>query len=99
MKQQSGQDERAFLESIKAAAGKGDIQGMALEDALCLVCLTGIKDNRLREKLSELGNSHSTSFCSVDRRIYALKSDGRLFSCCSSSCGQAAEPAGGKQEK
>ena len=54
MEQQSGQDERAFLESIKAAAGEADIQGMTLEDALCLVCLTGIKDNRLREKLNEL---------------------------------------------
>ena len=54
MEQQSGQDECAFLESIKAAAGEADIQGMTLEDALCLVCLTGIKDNRLREKLSEL---------------------------------------------
>ena len=54
MEQQLGQDERAFLESIKAAAGEADIQGMMLEDALCLVCLTGIKDNWLREKLSEL---------------------------------------------
>ena len=54
MEQQSGQDERAFLESIKAAAGEAHIQGMTLEDALCLACLTGIKDNRLREKLSEL---------------------------------------------
>ena len=54
MEQQSGQDERAFLKSIKVAAGEADIQGMTLKDALCLVCLTGIKDNRLREKLSEL---------------------------------------------
>ena len=49
MEQQSGQDERAFLESLKAAAGEADIQGKTLEDALCLVCLTGIKDNRLCE--------------------------------------------------
>ena len=54
MEQQSGQDERAFLESIKAAAGEADFRGMTLEDALCLVCLTGLKDNRLREKLSEV---------------------------------------------
>ena len=54
MEQQSGQDEPISLESIKAAAGGADIQGMTLEDALCLVCLTGLKDNRLREKLSEL---------------------------------------------
>ena len=36
LEQQSGQDERAFLESIKGGA---DIQGN-LEDALCLLCLT-----------------------------------------------------------
>ena len=54
MEQQSVQDERAFLESIKAVAGEADIQGMTLEDALCLVWLTGLKDNRLWEKLSEL---------------------------------------------
>ena len=43
-----------ILECIKAAAGEADIQGMTLEDALCLVCLTCFKDNRLWEKLSEL---------------------------------------------
>ena len=43
MEQQPGQDERAFLESIKASAGEADIQGMTLEDALCLVCLTALK--------------------------------------------------------
>ena len=80
MEQQSGQDKRASLESIKAAAGEADIQGMMLEDALCLF-------------------SYSAGIRSVDIRIHALKSNGRLFSCCSSSCRQAAEPAGWQQKQ
>ena len=64
-KQHSGQDKRAFLESIKAAAGEADIKGMNLEDALCLVCLTGLKDNRLSEKLSELETPTLQSFVVV----------------------------------
>ena len=42
MEQQSGQDQRAFLESIKAAAGEADIQGMTqkVEHRKCFVpCL------------------------------------------------------------
>ena len=62
MEQQSGQEKRAFMESIKAAAGEADIQGMNLEDALCLVCLTGLKDNRLREKLSEFETTTLPAF-------------------------------------
>ena len=54
MSQQQGQDERAFLESIKSAAAEADIEGMNLEDALCLTLLSGLRDARLREKLSEL---------------------------------------------
>ena len=54
MSQQQGQDERAFLEQIKSAAAEADIEGMNLEDALCLTLLSGLRDARLREKLSEL---------------------------------------------
>ena len=46
-----GQDIRAFLESIKTEAGD---HRMNLEDALCLVCLSVLKDSGLQEKLSEL---------------------------------------------
>ena len=35
MSQQPGQDERAFLESLKAAASEADVGGMTLQDALC----------------------------------------------------------------
>ena len=52
LQQQSGQDERAFVEHLKAAAAEADKQGMNLEDALCLVTILGLKDSRLREKLS-----------------------------------------------
>ena len=54
MFQQQGQDERAFLEQIKSAAAEADIEGMNLEDPLCLTLLSGLRDVRLREKLSEL---------------------------------------------
>ena len=54
MAQQAGQDERAFLDQLKSAAAVTDIEGMNLEDALCLTQLSGIRDTRLREKLSEL---------------------------------------------
>ena len=34
MTQQQGQDERAFLESLKAAASEADLGGMNLQDQL-----------------------------------------------------------------
>ena len=54
MSQQAGQDARAFLKQLKSAASEADIEGMNLEDALCLTLLSGLHDARLREKLSEL---------------------------------------------
>ena len=54
MSQRQGQDKRAFLEQIKSTAAEADIEGMNLEDALCLTLLSGLRDARLREKLSEL---------------------------------------------
>ena len=52
MTQQAGQD--AFLELLKCAASEADIEGMSLEDALCLTLLSEVRDVRLKEKLSEL---------------------------------------------
>ena len=54
MTQPSGQDARAFPEQLKCAASEADIEGMMLEDALCLTLLSGVHDARLKEKLSEL---------------------------------------------
>ena len=54
MSQQPGQNERAFLESLKAAASEADMAGMTLQDALCIMLVTVIRDTRLKEKLSEL---------------------------------------------
>ena len=54
MSQQAGQDEGAFLEQLKGAAAEAVIEGMNLEDALCLTLLSGLRDAHLREKLSEL---------------------------------------------
>ena len=90
MKQQSGQDERAFLESIKAAAGEADIQGITLEDALCLVCLTGLKDNWLREKLSELKTPTLPAF--------AVLIDAYMHSKATAGSSAAAAAAVGRQQ-
>ena len=54
MTQQPGQDKRAFLGSLKAAASEADVGGMTLQDALCVMLGAGIRDVRLKEKLSEL---------------------------------------------
>ena len=41
------------MEQLKSAA-EADMEGMNLEDALCLTLLSGICDARLSEKLSDL---------------------------------------------
>ena len=53
MTQQAGQDEGVFAEAAKLAANESDIAALTLQDALCLVILTGCKDAHLREKMSE----------------------------------------------
>ena len=90
MEQQTGQDERAFLESKKAAAGVADIQGMTLEDALCLVCLTSLKDNQLREKLSELETPTLPAF--------AVLIDAYMHSKATAGSSAAAAAAVGRQQ-
>ena len=52
--QQAGQDVFPFLGQLKCAASEADIEGMTLEDALFLTLLSGVHDDRLKEKLSEL---------------------------------------------
>ena len=42
MSQQPGKDERAFMEQLKNSAAEADIEGMKLEDALCLTLQSGI---------------------------------------------------------
>ena len=54
MTQQTRQDERSFAEAVKLAANEADIAALTLQGSLCLVILTGCKDARLREKMSEL---------------------------------------------
>ena len=44
MKQQTGQDKRAFAEVVKLAASESDIAAITLQDVLCLVILSGCKD-------------------------------------------------------
>lgn len=51
--QKTEQDKREFAEAVKLAVNKPDIVVITLQDAVCLVILTGCKDTRLREKMSE----------------------------------------------
>ena len=77
LQQQPGQDEREFMELLKAAASEADIEGMSVQDAICLVCVTGLKDNRLREKLSELEEPSLPSFDAlVDAYMHARATAG-----------------------
>ena len=44
-KQSSTKDELAFMEDVRSAADEGDIAGMSVEDAICLVYVIGVKDD------------------------------------------------------
>ena len=77
MTQQQGQDERAFLESLKAPASEADVGGMTLQDALCMMLVAGIRDVRLKEKLSELEEPTLPSFTTIiDAHLYAKATAG-----------------------
>ena len=77
MTQQQGQDERAFLESLKAAASEADVGGMNLQDALCMMLVAGIRDVRLKEKLSELEEPTLPAFTTlIDAHLHAKATAG-----------------------
>ena len=80
----------ALSQSIKTGAGETDIQGMTMEDSLCLVCLTGLKDNRLREKLSELETPTLPAF--------AVLIDAYMHSKATASSSAAAAATDGRQQ-
>ena len=42
------------MEDVRSAADKGDIAGMSVDDAICLIYVIGVKDDTLRDKLSEV---------------------------------------------
>ena len=62
MSQQAPQDKGLFVEAVKIAVNESNFAGMTLQDALCLVILTGCKDQRLREKMSELHHPTMVAF-------------------------------------
>ena len=81
MSQQPGQDERAFLESLKAAASEADVGGMTLQDALCMMLVAGIRDTRLKEKLSELEEPSLPAFTTlIDAHLHAKATAGATAS-------------------
>ena len=77
MSQQPGQDERAFLESLKAAASEANVGGMTLQDALCMMLVAEIRDTRLKEKLSELEEPTLPAFSTlIDAHLHAKATAG-----------------------
>ena len=97
LQQQTGQDERAFVEHLKAAAAGADIQGMNLEDALCLVTISGLKDYRLREKLSELENPTMPAFfVLIDGHMHAKATAGGTAAAAAASPASTNEGQGKK---
>jgi hypothetical protein len=65
MRQDNGQDKRSFLEAVLAAADEADIAGMTFEDSLCLVLLSGVKDKKLQEKMSEVAQPTLAAFTAL----------------------------------
>ena len=47
-------DELSFMEDVRRAADEGDLAGMTVEDAICLVYVLGVKDDTLRDKSTEV---------------------------------------------
>ena len=83
MAQQAGQDERSFAEAVKIAANESDIAGMTLQDAICLVILTGCKDTRLKEKMSELETPTMAAFnILIDAHMHAKATSAKPASSC-----------------
>ena len=81
MTQQSGQDARALLEQLKCAASEADIEGMSLEDALCLTLLNGVRDARLKEKLGELDPPTLPAFgVLIDAHLHSKATAGQAAS-------------------
>ena len=81
MTQQAGQDARAFLEQLKCVASEADIEGMSLEDALCLTLLSGVRDVRLKEKFSELDSHTLPAFgVLIDAHLHSKATAGQVAS-------------------
>ena len=55
-KQEEGQDGISWREELRNLADDADIKAMDTSDLLCVIYVTGIRDNDLREKLLEVQN-------------------------------------------
>ena len=100
MSQQVGQNERAFLEQLKSAAAEADIEGMYLKDALCLTLLSGLRDVRLREKLSELEQPTLPAFgVLIDAYLHSKATSGSMTAAANRSEGRNQQQNKNKQPK
>ena len=98
MAQQAGQDERSFAEAVKIAANESDIAGMTLQDAMCLIILTGCKDTRLKEKMSELETPTMAAFnILIDAHMHAKATSAKPASSCGAQANQQKNTGRGGQ--
>ena len=79
-KQSSTQDKLAFMEDVRSAADEGDIAGMSVEDTICLVYVIGVKDDILRDKLSEVPDPNIEKFTAIMKSYVQSKiHEGKLL--------------------
>ena len=74
------------MEDVRSAADEGDIAGMSVEDAICLVYVIGVKDDTLRDKLSEVPDPNIEKFTAIMKSYVQSKITRReIASACSSN--------------
>ena len=61
------------MEDVRSSADEGDIAGMSVEDAICLVYMIGVKDDTLRDKLSEVPDPDIEKFTAIMKRYVQSK--------------------------
>ena len=61
-KQQEGQDGISWREELRNLADDGSIEDMTTPDLLCVIYVTGIRNNELREKLLEISHPNIEKF-------------------------------------
>ena len=61
-KQEEGQDGISWREKLRNLANIAAVKDVDTTDLLCVIYVTGIRDNDLREKLFEVHNASITKF-------------------------------------
>ena len=94
-RQQAGQGSRDYLESLRSAAEEADIAGMGIDDAICVMLVSGLSDMKLVEKLTEVEQPTLQRFVQVvDSYMHAHAASGAV-----GAAAQAGRPGQGQGKK